>query len=179
MKTLEKILITVLVLAIAVVAVAYLLPSQWSVSRSIVISAPSASIHPYIENFRRWHDWMPWTAEMDPSIKYEYFGPESGKDAGQSWNGDKSGSGSMTITQSDAATGIVYSLQFGGEKYPTEGSMRYDADQNGTKVTWSSSGELGNNPISRYFGLLMDSMMGADFDKGLSKLKRVVEHGAQ
>jgi effector-binding domain-containing protein len=35
--------------------------------------------------------------------------------------------------------------------------------------------DMGNNPIGRWFGLCMDNMIGADYEKGLAKLKEVSE----
>jgi hypothetical protein len=43
------------------------------------------------------------------------------------------------------------------------------------RVTWSNEGDLGANPINRYFGLMMDRMMGPDFEEGLNNLKRTIE----
>lgn len=34
---------------------------------------------------------------------------------------------------------------------------------------------MGNNPIAKYFGLLMDKLIGADFERGLNNLKTVCE----
>lgn len=42
-------------------------------------------------------------------------------------------------------------------------------------ATWGFDTDLGMNPIARYFGLVMDSMLGADYEKGLAKLKQVCE----
>ena len=44
-----------------------------------------------------------------------------------------------------------------------------------TKVTWSNFGDLGGNPLVRYFGLVMDKMVGADFEAGLAGLKALAE----
>jgi hypothetical protein len=42
-------------------------------------------------------------------------------------------------------------------------------------VTWSNAGELGYNPVNRWFGLLMDNFMGRDFEEGLRNLKTQAE----
>ena len=34
-------------------------------------------------------------------------------------------------------------------------------------VHWIVEGDLGYNPVNRYFGLLMNKMMGPDFERGL------------
>jgi hypothetical protein len=45
----------------------------------------------------------------------------------------------------------------------------------GTKVTWGDYADVGFNPYGRYFILFMDAFMGPDFEKGLNKLKNVIE----
>jgi hypothetical protein len=36
-------------------------------------------------------------------------------------------------------------------------------------------GDLGHNPLNRWFGLFMDKMVGPDFDEGLANLRRISE----
>ena len=48
----------------------------------------------------------------------------------------------------------------------------------GTKVTWGLDTDLGFNPIARYFGMMMDGMVGPDYEKGLARLKAVAESAA-
>jgi hypothetical protein len=46
----------------------------------------------------------------------------------------------------------------------------------GTRVSWSLDSEHGYNPINRLFGaFLLDGMVGKDYEKGLAKLKGVLE----
>jgi len=45
----------------------------------------------------------------------------------------------------------------------------------GTKVVWGFDTDLGSNPVSRYFGLMFDKMVGGDFERGLAGLKKYVE----
>ena len=42
-------------------------------------------------------------------------------------------------------------------------------------VWWKLLGNLGFNPVARYMGLMFNDWVGADYEKGLAKLKRVVE----
>jgi hypothetical protein len=34
--------------------------------------------------------------------------------------------------------------------------------------------DMGANPAARYIGLMMDNMVGSDFEKGLASLKKIV-----
>jgi hypothetical protein len=44
-----------------------------------------------------------------------------------------------------------------------------------TRVTWRLDVDMGVSPVGRYFGLMMDHMIGKDYQTGLSKLKPLVE----
>ena len=45
----------------------------------------------------------------------------------------------------------------------------------GTKVAWTFTADLGNNPVARYFGLMFDKWVGADCEKGVAKLWVLVQ----
>ena len=47
----------------------------------------------------------------------------------------------------------------------------------GVRVKMRLKGSLGPNPIRRYYGLIMNSYMGDEFEESLKKLKAVVEQG--
>ncbi|HEV7707120.1 MAG TPA: SRPBCC family protein, partial [Asanoa sp.] len=69
----------------------------YTVSRSIDIAAPPARIYPKIADFHNWTQWSPWE-DMDPDIKREYSGAESGLGAAYAWSGNtKAGKGRMEI----------------------------------------------------------------------------------
>jgi len=50
----------------------------------------------------------------------------------------------------------------------------FSDSENGTLVTWTNEGELAY-PLMRYFGLLLDNMLGPDFEQGLARLKMYIE----
>jgi hypothetical protein len=169
---------TVLIILVVTVAVIGLfLPARYSVERSVVIDAEPGEIHGYVGNLRRWDEWAPWKEE-DPSIVATLGEKTSGQGASQSWVGE-SGTGALTITASSPDTGIEYDLLFDGGTYECKSSMKYDRMPDGdTKVTWAMSGDMGKSLTSGYFALLMDTMVGNMFEKGLSNLKNVVEKGS-
>ena len=51
------------------------------------------------------------------------------------------------------------------------------AKNGGTEVEWGFVSDMGMNPIGRWMGLMMDSWIGADYERGLSKLKEIAEAG--
>ena len=85
------------------------------------------------------------------------------------------GNGTLRINASDPDKGIEYDLSFG--ELQSRGAVAFEAANGTTTVAWTVEGELGTNPLTRYFALLMDRFMGPDLEEGLSKLKRLVEGG--
>src|SRR5204863_3531036 len=66
------------VLAVGVVlAVASTKPATFRVERSIVVKAPPEKITPHLNDLKQWTTWSPWE-KLDPDMKREYSGAESG-----------------------------------------------------------------------------------------------------
>ena len=65
---------------------------------------------------------------------------------------------------------------FADGTYESKSAMKYSPLKDGeTKVTWIMTGDMGTPVIGGYFVLMMDSMVGNMFDKGLANLKNTVE----
>lgn len=160
---------------VVLVLAAYMLPRQVHVDRSITIDAPREAVFPHLEGYQTFNKWSPWF-ELDPNAKYTYSGPATGVGAKMSWVGDPSalGSGSQTITAVHPIDRVATDVDFGQGSIAKQ-VISVSAAGAGTKVTWGIDIDLGMNPISRYFGLAMDGMVGKDFDKGLGNLKKLVE----
>lgn len=179
MKLIQKLLIAVVVVILLVIGIAFFLPQTWSVERSTVINATPEKIHVFVENLPKWQEWTDWTTESDPSIKYTYEGPETGVGATQRWTSDRMGKGMLRITRSDPKKGIAYELFFNDEAIPTIGEIRYEPAASQTNVIWKDNGNLGGNPLNRYFGIVIEYMLGKQFESGLAKLKEKVESGVK
>ena len=154
-------------------AIGIILPKNYTVSRSVVINAPTEKIHTYVNDLNMLNQWSPWE-ESDPDLIIQKGHITSGVGAHQSWSG-KSGSGELTLTKSDPDIGIEYKLLFNEKKYKCESSIKYKNHTNSTEVVWNMNGYANMPVLGGYFALLMDSMVGPMFEKGLHRLKRVVE----
>ena len=172
---LKKIALSVLALALVFVLVGFLLPSTYAVERSVTIQAQPEAIHALVGDLRKWPEWTAWDKELDPQAVFAYDGDPTAVGGAQRWNGPKMGKGKLSITATDPAKGLAYALDFDDGKYLSSGTLTYLPEGGATKVTWTNGGALGANPINRWFGLLMDSMMGPDFEKGLGRLKSSAE----
>jgi len=173
----KKLLIVLLVLVVAFVGGAYLLPAQFEVSRSVVIAADRSEIHPPLADLRTWPEWSAWTKERDPEAEWSF---EGGSGAGQvwQWTGPELGNGKLTLESVTPGDGVEYGIAFTDPDMEGEGVITIEPAGDGHAVTWISRGDLGNNPLFRWMGLMMDGMLGGDLETGLQGLKQRVEDGA-
>jgi uncharacterized protein YndB with AHSA1/START domain len=155
-------------------AVGFCLPRKFHVERGLFIDAPPESVYAVITKLREWPTWTAWTQERYPDMRIQFSGPEEGVGAKQSWEGKSSGRGSIEIVKASPEEGIAYKFSFDGNR-STGGIGFFSGVDAGTLVTWYADGDLGMNPIARYFGTQMDRFMGPDFEKGLINLKKKVE----
>ena len=176
MKIVKYLGLGLLILIVLLALVGFLLPSNYHVERSVSIKCKPADVFQYINNLKTWPDWTVWNTSNYADLKQEFHEPSSGAGASYSWTSTKAGSGTMKLVSADPEKGIAYELDFEHGKYPSKGVIKTEATRrHGLKVTWTNEGELGMNPIGRYFGLMMDDMLGADFQQGLENLKGKVE----
>lgn len=174
MKILKRIFIAIIVIIVALLIIAAFLPSSYKVVRKNVINASPEAISAQISDFHNWDKWSPWKG-VDSTEKYTY-NDTIGKGGHIEWTGKMIGSGNMYITEVTADS-VKYILVF---KEPWESvsneSFSFTKSDAGTTVTWTDEGKLGW-PLSRLINVFMsfDKMMGPDFEKGLAKLKTVVE----
>lgn len=165
------------ILLILLAVIGLLLPSSTAVERSIVINAAPAKVFPHLNGMQAFHAWSPWAA-IDPQTVYEFSGPENGVGSRMSWysGNQQVGQGSQEITDSEPHRRVVTSMEF-GDKGNGIATFVLEPEGSATRVRWQFSTEFGWDLFSRYVGLLLDSMIGAQYDKGLNDLKTLIEAG--
>jgi effector-binding domain-containing protein len=175
MRILKKIAFVVAGLAALLAGVGFLLPRTVHVERSAVIAAPRATVFTLVDGYRLFNRWSPWAA-LDPSAAYAYEGPEWGVGATMSWTGDPKtvGSGKQAITASRPFEEVDTDLSFSGQGTAKQ-KITLAPEGGGTKVTWGLDIDMGAGPLFRFFGFMMDGMIGKDFEKGLASLKSFAE----
>lgn len=170
----RKILVGLVAAAVLLAGVAYLLPRQIHVERTITVERPAADVYPLVASMHRFNEWSPWST-LDPTMQLTYSGPDSGVGSKMAWSGNsKVGVGSDLIVAAIPNERVDVALQFGAQG-PARSSFLLVPSSTGTGVTWTLDLDLGMNPIGRYFGLLMDRMIGPDYERGLARLKALAE----
>lgn len=171
-----QILVGLLVVVGAVLAYASTKPDTFRVERSIRVGAAPTKVFAHIDDFHRWVSWSPWE-KIDPDMKRSYGETTAGKGATYAWEGNKKvGSGRMEIVDSSPTSKVVIKLDFlvpFEAHNTTEFTIVPDGD--GTNVTWAMYGpSLFMNKVMSVF-VSMDSLVGKDFEAGLSNLKAAAE----
>lgn len=164
-----------LALLILLVAVAYLLPREVRVARSITIDAPPDAVFPFLNSLEESAKWSPWL-DRDPEAQLSYSGPASGVGNTLEWASEhpQVGHGKQTITESAANAHVTTALDF-GDMGTAQAAFSLAPAGTGTLVTWSFQSDMGLNPLARWMGLMMDRWVGTDYEQGLSNLKALVE----
>lgn len=160
------------------VAGGYALPDKVHVERQAVINAPPDKIFAVVSDLQRSKEWSPWFG-IDPAMQVTFEGPggNTGPGVGQKmkWTSTNPnvGSGSQETVEFVANEKVGTALDFGDMGKATAG-IALKPEGTGTRVTWSLDTSL-NSLVERWFGLMFDRWIGADYEKGLANLKAYVE----
>lgn len=175
MKVLKGILIFIAVVAVIVIAVTFFLPSKAEVQRSKVIDAPQEMLFNQVNNLKNWENWSPWN-KLDPDMEMTYSGVDPvGQDAWYEWNGnDQVGSGKLTILESDAPNRIRTEMLFMMQEGEAYSNWIFEPVDGGTKVTWTFDAEMSG--VGKWFGLMMDTFLGPQYEEGLQNLDSVASN---
>lgn len=171
----EAILIVIAILIVGVVVLAAMQPSAFRIERSAVVRASPEKVFSMINDLHALNTWNPFL-KIDPEAKVTYSGPAEGKGAAYAWEGAKTGSGRMEITDVTAPTKVLARLDF-YKPFAANNVAEYTLDGRGgaTNVTWAMSGRSAF--MHKLMGLFfsMDKMIGKTFEDGLADLKAKVE----
>lgn len=178
LRAFKILLLGTVLLAVVVVGTGLLLPDTGRVVRSTRIEAPPEAVFAVLNSFARFNEWSPW-AQLDPGTRYRIEGPESGEGARHLWESDNPsvGSGSQEIIGSQPPRRIVIQLIFSG--FDGDNLSIYElepvADGQATQLSWIYETDVKGSLIGRYFLLALDRMIGADYERGLARLKALLE----
>ena len=148
---------------------------DFEVVRSTTIAADPARVHALIDDFHQWRRWSPWE-DVDPDLRREYSGPESGPGARYAWEGNrKAGKGEMEILASQPER-VDVRLTF-EKPWKATNNVAFELSSAGetTGVTWRMTGRTTGvaGLFSRFVS--MDKLVGGDFERGLARMKAAAE----
>jgi uncharacterized protein YndB with AHSA1/START domain len=155
----------------------YLLPSEVTVQRQVVINAPPEKIFALVSNYKRFQEWSPW-ADIDLATTYKLEGPETGVGQKMSWASDNPnvGAGSQVITEVADNSHVAMDLDL-GDMGKASSFWNLKPAAAGTETTWGFKMKL-DGVLDRWTGLMMDRFIGPDYEKGLARVKALAEKEA-
>ena len=174
MKLVKNVLLILVAFILLAVVISFFLSGKVHVERSLAVKADHQVIFDQVNTIKNWDNWQPWN-KMDPNWKVEYFGPPSGIGAGYKWQSANKnvGSGQITIMTSTPDS-IVVEMNF-GEMGISYGKYIFTKEGDSYLVKQTIDSDMGSNPMAKYMGLMMDKMIGKEFEKGLHSIKEIAE----
>ncbi|MDO9000915.1 MAG: SRPBCC family protein [Bacteroidota bacterium] len=170
----KKVLYVIIALLLVYLVLAMFGPKEIKVERDISINKPTFFVKSILGDFKFFHDeWSPWS-EKDSAMKTTYKGAPGELGHFYSWEGNKEvGKGEMEII-SVTEDSLVQRLSFEGMGDSRAYFILKDSGTS-TNVTWGMMFEVGffGRPMMLFMN--MDKMLGADYEKGLTKLKTKLE----
>ena len=157
-------------LLILFLAVGLVLPGSWSAERTLRFRAAPEEVFPYLDDLQRWDAWTPWG-----DVESTFDGHNVGLGARRSWDHPQFGSGSITITESVADRLVRYRVVVGEGALSVEGALVLESVDGGSALTWSEEGDFGWNPLMGYSALTMPKSQGAQLERGLAALQRLLD----
>ena len=162
------------ILIIAILVIAALMPKTYNVERSIVINQNVPWVMNMIGNLNEYAVWNPWQ-QADPTAKKTITGTPNTPGHKYAWEGKKVGMGSLTLLDKDDRH-IHFDLEFLKPwKSKAKDNWLFEPWGDGeTKVTWQNSGEL-PWPMARLMGPIINKNLTHQFGAGLNNLKLLCE----
>jgi hypothetical protein len=154
------------VAAAALAASTLMLPRHVVVERSARVSSSPEAVLALASSTDGYQRFNPYR-NAEPNLQITAFGPASGVGSGFHFVGkDTTGSQTIRAVHRDR---VEYSIDLGAMGQP-EQSLSAVADGQGSTVTWTMHADMGNNPIARVMGLMMDQFVGPTFETGLANI---------
>jgi effector-binding domain-containing protein/uncharacterized protein YndB with AHSA1/START domain len=176
MRLLKGLFVAVVILVVGLIGLGFVLPDEARLERSVLVDAPPATVYAALNGFHQFNKWSPW-AELDPDAVYTREGPPVGVGAKQSWRSEQPsvGSGSQEIVEVVPFERIRMRLVFEGFNSENHASFILSPEGEGTRVVWDYETRFHGDLMSRYFGLMLDRMLGPSYERGLAAFRPLAE----
>jgi hypothetical protein len=178
MKVLKRIGIVLLSLIVVILITAAFLPKNFEVKRSVVINKSNTEVFGFIKYLKNQDQYSVW-AEQDPFMKKTFKGTDGEVGFTSEWKSDSAnvGSGSQSIIELMDNKKIVTELTF-NEPFESKAIATMEVEskgENSAEVSWITAGSF-PYPANIFLPFIgMDKALGTDFEKGLAKLKAILE----
>lgn len=171
----KKVLYVILAVVTIYLMLCLMGPSAIKVERSTSIKASADVIKSLLIDYNMFNKWSPW-ADKDPAMKTTITGVIGNAGHKYAWEGNNDvGKGTMELTKIGTDT-VAEKLDFAG-KGVSDVYFIFKTNGEATDITWSINMNVPffGRGMMLFFKGKMNKMLGGDFEKGLAKLKEVIE----
>lgn len=147
---------------------------SFEIRKSITINRPSRDVIAFLSDFRNWPMWSPWLI-LESDCTLEFMGDQGEIGASYLWNGQRIGSGNMTLMEKDSNS-LAFELHF-LKPFESKASVGFEILNDGSHsiVTWFMQGNLPWYFLPFKSKIKVD--ISLDYRRGLIMLKRALESG--
>ena len=174
---------TILIIVLCIVAIPFILgafkSSEFKLEREVTINKPKQQVFDYVKHIKNQDSFAVWMS-LDPNMKRQYSGTDGTVGFVSEWDSanKKVGAGRQTIVSIKEGERVDMKLEFlkpwknVSDAYFTTEAL---SDKQ-TKITWGYYNNTIKYPMKVTMVFMdMKKMIGNDFDKGLAKMKEVLE----
>lgn len=136
---------------------------HWTAQANTTIDASAEQVMRLAGDLTTWKQWTAWSADKDPSGKWEYTGTASTVGHQMVWDGPNLGKGRLVLTKVEP-TSLEYDFFFGKSDKANFGRLSVSGD-GPVSVSWYDDGK------SKLFKKKISEMVTRDLEVGLAKLK--------
>ena len=174
----KKVLYVILGLVAIYLVLCLFGPSTVKVERSVDINAPKELVQTQLADLNFFHDtWSPWT-EKDSAMKITYAGEMGQPGSTYAWESDKKEVGKgMMIYDQTVNDSVLQTLRF-DDMGDAKVYFITKPVENATNVTWGMIFDVGFFHRGPMLFMNFDKHIGPDYERGLAKLKPVLEQMA-
>lgn len=165
----------IFLLAVLVYGAGYLLPGRTHTEGATYIDVAPEIVYGLMSDLRQFKQWAPWH-DRDPAARYRVGQPDRGLGATLHWHSEDAvvGDGQLVILDAQPDNKLRMLMEYAsGDRLVL--AWRFEPLEEGTHIVWTLDIEHGENPFSRYRGLLVKRRLTAAFEPGLDRLRRLAE----
>ncbi|MDO6738022.1 SRPBCC family protein [Wenyingzhuangia sp. 2_MG-2023] len=165
------------VIIVAILITGIFAPKGIAVERSVVIERPMELVFPFFASLKNQEQYSPWAAK-DPKTIHTYTGIDCMVGSAHAWesNHPEVGKGTQEILEIKTNQEITTELKFIEPFEATSKAYyKFNSLDDATQVIWGYEQDYGffQSIFMMFFD--MDKILGADFEKGLTKAKVILE----
>ncbi|MDN5870766.1 MAG: SRPBCC family protein [Nitrococcus sp.] len=150
-------------------AAGFAMGSAWQVKVSGTVAAPPGEVIGYLADFHSWRQWSAWNARKFPESEFSYRGDSGSAGAEQVW---KLGPTTTVWHLLEVKPNELIYWRQSNDGAVLDGHFQAESAEEGTRLTWTVSGNTGFNPYDRLIAWLYSDRVRSQLRAGLQGIQK-------